>query len=195
LKWKKSLLAPPLKWKKPPLTPPLKQAERTTPNPSFQGGGHDVGGGQLPYKSISNLSSRKEVRRKLRNNATPAEVILWKALQGKKLDGFKFRRQHSIGYYVLDFFCPNANLAIELDGDHHFSEEGLKYDRQRDEFLVSVGITVVRYANNLVFENLKGVLQSIREYLKVGRTTPISSLKGEETTPSPFVETRKEKAN
>lgn len=101
----------------------------------MKGGGYEGEGEQLLYKSISNLSSRKEFRRELRNNATPAEVVLWKALQGKKLDGFKFRRQHSIGYYILDFFCPGANLAIELDGDHHFSEEGLEYDRQRDEFL------------------------------------------------------------
>jgi very-short-patch-repair endonuclease len=139
---------------------------------------------EILYKSISNLSSRKEFRRELRNNATPAEIALWKVLQGKQLDGFKFRRQHSIGYYILDFFCPSANLAIELDGDHHFSEEGLEYDRQRDEFLRSVGITVIRYANNLVFENLEGVLEDIRGYLSAAnsreiiRTTPNPSLKG-----------------
>ncbi len=136
------------------------------PSPSLEGERHE--GERLPYKSISNLSYKKEFRRQLRNNATPAEVVLWKALQGKQLDGFKFRRQHSIGCYILDFFCPGANLAIELDGQHHFSEEGLEYDRVRDNFLRSVGITVVRYANNLVFENLEGVLEDIRGYLRSG---------------------------
>lgn len=155
---------------------------RTSPSPSFQGGEQDLGGGQdlgeqVPYKAISNLSSKKEFRRELRNNATPAEVTLWKALQGKQLDGFKFRRQHSIGHYILDFFCPSANLAIELDGGQHFTQEGREYDAVRDEFLWSVGITVLRYANNLIFENLEGVLEDVRENLK---TSPSPSLEGGE---------------
>ncbi|BBC26251.1 DNA methyltransferase [Pseudanabaena sp. ABRG5-3] len=153
------------------------QGERlkTSPSPSFKGGGQELGE-QVPYKAISNLSSKKEFRRELRNNATPAEVALWKALQGKQLDGFKFRRQHSIGNYILDFFCPSANLAIELDGGQHFTQEGREYDAVRDEFLWSVGITVLRYANNLIFENLEGVLEDVREHL---RTSP-TPLKGGE---------------
>jgi very-short-patch-repair endonuclease len=75
------------------------------------------------YKAVSNLKEKKELRKQLRNNATPAERKLWKALQGKKLDGFKFRRQHSIDRYILDFFCPTTNLAIELDGDSHYSSK------------------------------------------------------------------------
>ena len=75
------------------------------------------------YKAVSNLKEKKELRKQLRNNATPAERKLWKALQGKKLDGFKLRRQHSIDRYILDFFCPTANLAIELDGDSHYTPE------------------------------------------------------------------------
>ena len=145
---------------------------RTTPNSSLQRG---VRG---DHKAISNLPSKKEFRRELRNNATPAEVALWKALQGKQLDGFKFRRQHSIGNYILDFFCPSANLAIELDGGQHFSKEGLEYDAIRDEFLRSVGITVVRYANNLIFENLDGVLEDIREHLRGVGTSPSPSFQG-----------------
>ncbi len=136
----------------------------TTPNPSLKGGEQE----HLAYKAISNLSNKKEFRRELRNNATPAEVKLWQALSSKKLEGFKFRRQHSIGRYILDFFCPSANLAIELDGSQHFSPEGQEYNQQRDDFLRSVGITVVRYPNNFVFENLEAVLDDIRSYL----TTP-----------------------
>ncbi len=161
------------------------QGERlkTSPSPSFKGGGQELGE-QVPYKAISNLSSKKEFRRELRNNATPAEVALWKALQGKQLDGFKFRRQHSIGNYILDFFCPSANLAIKLDGGQHFTKEGKEYDAVRDEFLWSVGITVLRYANNLIFENLDGVLEDIREHLRISsgdsrlQTSPSHSFQG-----------------
>ena len=147
---------------------------RTSPNPSLKGGGQELGE-QFPYKAISNLASKKEFRRELRNNATPAELTLWKALQGKQLDGYKFRRQHSIGNYILDFFCPSANLAIELDGGQHFTKDGREYDAIRDGFLASVGIRVLRYANNFIFENLEGVLEDVREHL---RTSPSPSLKG-----------------
>ena len=78
------------------------------------------------YKAVSNLKDKKELRRLLRNNATPAEKRLWKALQGKQLDGFKFRRQHSIDRYILDFFCPSANLCIELDGQNHYTPEAIE---------------------------------------------------------------------
>jgi very-short-patch-repair endonuclease len=147
---------------------------RTTPSPSLKGVGQELGE-QVPYKAISNLSSKKEFRRELRNNATPAEVTLWKALQGKQLDGYKFRRQHSIGNYILDFFCPSANLAIELDGGQHFTKDGREYDAIRDGFLSSVGIKVLRYANNFIFENLEGVLEDVREHL---RTSPSPSFQG-----------------
>ena len=158
---------------------------RTSPSPSFQGGEQELIE-QFPYKAISNFASKKDFRRELRNNATPAEVTLWKTLQGKQLDGFKFRRQHSIGNYILDFFCPSANLAIELDGGQHFTQEGREYDAVRDEFLWSVGITVLRYANNLIFENLEGVLEDVREHLRNSssdskvKTSPSPSLKGGE---------------
>ena len=117
------------------------------------------------YKAVSNLKQKKELRRQLRNNATPAEKKLWKALQGKKLDGFKFRRQHSIDRYILDFFCPTAHLAIELDGDSHYTPEAIEYDPIRDHYSQSVGITVIRYSNQQVYENLEGVLEDIRSYL------------------------------
>lgn len=117
------------------------------------------------YKAVSNLKEKKELRKQLRNNATSAEKKLWKALQGKKLDGFKFRRQHSIDRYILDFFCPTANLAIELDGDSHYTAEAREYDQIRDNYLQSVGITVIRYSNHEVLENLDGVLEDIRNHL------------------------------
>lgn len=117
------------------------------------------------YKAVSNLKEKKELRKQLRNNATPAEKKLWEALKGKQLDGFKFRRQHSIDRYILDFFCPTANLAIELDGDSHYTDEAKEYDQIRDNYLQSVGINVIRYSNQEIYENLEGVLEDIRSYL------------------------------
>ncbi len=119
------------------------------------------------YKLVSNLKQKRKLRRSLRNNATQAEQILWKSIQGKKLDGFKFRRQNSIDRYILDFFCPGANLAIELDGDTHYTDEAIEYDRIRDEYLQAVGIKVIRYPNHQVLENLDGVLEDIRKYLPI----------------------------
>lgn len=117
------------------------------------------------YKAVSNLKNKKELRRSLRNNATPAEKRLWQFLKGKKLDGFKFRRQHSIDRYIVDFFCPSANLAIELDGETHYTPKAKEYDRLRDKYLKTVGITVIRYPNYQVYKNLEGVVEDIRKYL------------------------------
>jgi very-short-patch-repair endonuclease len=101
-------------------------------------------------------------RKQLRNFGTPAEATLWKALKGSQLEGRKFRRQHSVGSYILDFYCPAERLAIELDGAGHFSAEAVEADRIRDEFLVSHRIHVLRFENKLVFENLESVLGAIR---------------------------------
>ena len=122
--------------------------------------------GELPaYKLVSNLKHKRPLRQSLRNNATQAERKLWRSLQGKQLDGFKFRRQHSIDRYILDFFCPSANLAIELDGETHYTPEAIEYDRVRDEYLEAVGIKVVRYRNQDVYENIEGVLEDLRMHL------------------------------
>ena len=96
---------------------------------------------------------------------TEAEILLWSILKDKGFGGYKFRRQHSVGNYILDFYCPKKRLAIELDGSQHFTDDGLEYDEARNDFLVSVGIKVVRYSNREVFDNLNGVLYGIREIL------------------------------
>jgi very-short-patch-repair endonuclease len=166
----------------------------TPPNPPLKGGelgeldrGEYKGVENRPaYKFISNLKEKKELRRELRHNSTPAEQLLWSVLQGKKLDGFKFRRQHSIGSYILDFFCTTANLAIELDGEIHYTPEAMEYDRIRDNFLQSVGITVIRYPNNAVFENLEGVLEDIRLHLKSSLNSVNSPLSNSPLSNSPL---------
>jgi len=72
---------------------------------------------------LNNINYLKDTRKYLRNNLTEAESLLWEVLKGKKLAGRKFRRQHSIGYYIVDFYCPSEKLIIELDGQHHFTPE------------------------------------------------------------------------
>ena len=110
---------------------------------------------------LNNLNYLKSNRKRLRNNLTPAEASLWKLLQNKKLLGYKFRRQHSVGNYILDFYCPSQKLAIELDGAGHYTEEGLKKDEIRTKFLNELGIKVIRFENKLVFEKTEWVLEEI----------------------------------
>jgi very-short-patch-repair endonuclease len=114
---------------------------------------------------IHNKHELKEIRGTLRNNLTAAEATLWTLLKGKQLGGKKFRRQHSVGSYILDFYCPSAKLAIELDGEHHFTAEGQTADAIRTRFLESLNIKVLRFENEEVFQSPEGVLDEIRKYL------------------------------
>lgn len=88
--------------------------------------------------------------------------MLWKHLQRSQLNGKKFRRQHSVGPYVLDFYCPRQRLAIELDGAAHDHERAQCRDEARDRFLAEAGIRVLRFENQYIFANLEGVLIEIR---------------------------------
>lgn len=114
-------------------------------------------------RQLNNLKALKARRKQLRNHLTPAEAFMWKLLQHSKLEGRKFRRQHSVGYYILDYYCPSEKLAIELDGAHHFTEAGAAYDEMRTQFLNSVGIRVIRFENKEVFEHSEGVLEIIKK--------------------------------
>ena len=107
----------------------------------------------------------KEKRRHLRNYGTSAEAILWKGLKAKQLKGKRFRRQFSVGNYILYFFCPSEKLCVELDGETHFTEVGVEKDRIRDEFLNSQGIRVLRFDNEDVYQNPTAVLEMISEHL------------------------------
>src|SRR5688572_23095747 len=107
---------------------------------------------------LANLPHLETLRKELRSNLTPAEAALWKALQRGQLEDRKFRRQHSFGKYILDFYCPKESLAVELDGRHHFSDAGFVADSERTVFLESNGIRVLRFENKDVFEQLEGVL-------------------------------------
>ena len=113
-------------------------------------------------KKTNNLTYLKDKRKELRKNITPAEATLWNSLKNKQLEGRKFRRQHSINNYILDFYCPSEKLVVELDGDHHFSDQGLENDQLRDAYLKSLGIKVLRFENDVVFWSIEYVLETIK---------------------------------
>ncbi len=118
-----------------------------------------------PRKPASNFKQLKGRRTGLRNALTSAEAVLWKSLQRSQLDGKKFRRQHSIGPYVLDFYCAEHRLAVELDGQEHLEFIGSEKDASRTEYLNRLNIRVLRFENRWIFENLEGVLETIRQNL------------------------------
>lgn len=113
---------------------------------------------------IFNKKELKPRRKELRNNSTYAEVFFWQQVKDRQLEGRKFRRQTSIGPFVVDFYCPEEKLVVELDGDVHFDEEAIKYDKKRTEFLESVGLKVIRFENKDLLRNTEYVLSKIKEY-------------------------------
>jgi very-short-patch-repair endonuclease len=100
-----------------------------------------------------------ERSRRLRRDATDVERRLWQKLRNAQIDGASFRRQHPAGNYILDFYCPALQLAIELDGGQH--AQATSRDRQRDEWLSTRGVTMLRFWNSDVTQNLNGVLEVI----------------------------------
>jgi very-short-patch-repair endonuclease len=111
---------------------------------------------------IYNTTKSAIYRKKLRKSLTPAEAVLWKCLQRSQILGKKFRRQFSIGRYIVDFYCPECRLAIELDGQGHFAVNADLYEVERTKYLDSCGIRVLRFENNVVFNNLEAVLDAIK---------------------------------
>ncbi|MGD1017910.1 MAG: endonuclease domain-containing protein [Verrucomicrobiia bacterium] len=97
----------------------------------------------------------------LRRHPTDAEKKLWQHLRNRQISGAKFRRQQSFGPYVLDFYCPESRLAIELDGGQHGETSGVARDKQRDEYLRHEGVTVLRFWNNQLFHEFEGVIEMI----------------------------------
>jgi very-short-patch-repair endonuclease len=95
---------------------------------------------------------------------TKPERKLWQMLRGKQM-GVKFRRQHSIGHYIADFYCPELQLVIEVDGDSHRSTDAQAYDAIRDNFMASLGITTLRFTNDQVMNHLEDIHQHLTQYL------------------------------
>ena len=117
-------------------------------------------------KKIHNEKRLKIIRRSLRNESTSAEATLWQGLKKRQLRGRKFRRQHSIGSYVVDFYCPTEKLAIELDGEVHNDSLREEYDVEREVYLRRQGIRIVRFENKDVFEDVGVVLEEITKHFR-----------------------------
>jgi len=116
-------------------------------------------------KNLINRKSLKSFRSVLRNTSTSAEVALWVMLKSKKLEGRKFRRQYSIGNYIVDFCCPSEKLIIELDGDPHGEYHRIQKDEIKDKYLVSLGFTVLRFENRFVFQDPEYLKGEISKFL------------------------------
>ena len=177
---------------RPPLTPPDSGGETDTDSPPESGGVRgglntltqsedrffrppltppDSGGGNgskgLNTSYISKRHNQQEqtlLRKTLRNNATAPEALLWMKLKGKQIDGLKFRRQFGVGPYVIDFYCPELRLGIELDGEIHNRFDTEMHDNIRTAFLRENRITLLRYKNEVVYQNVDAIVEDIRQF-------------------------------
>jgi very-short-patch-repair endonuclease len=123
--------------------------------------------------AMSEIFKREDTkkRREHRRSMSDAEVLPWFRLKGRQLLGCKFRRQYSVGSFVLDFFSAEIKLGIELDGHSHFQSGAHEYDQKRQQFIGSFGIKVVRILNTEIYQNLEGVLEMIGREVVVRRQT------------------------
>ncbi len=115
--------------------------------------------------TLHNQKRLTPVRRNLRKILSEPERKLWYFLRDNQLQGYKFRRQYSIGRYVVDFYCHKARLAIEIDGDSHYTSATKKYDDERTAYLNSCNIRVIRFTNVEVMKNVDSVVMSIASQL------------------------------
>ncbi|MCI0479125.1 endonuclease domain-containing protein [Candidatus Uhrbacteria bacterium] len=99
--------------------------------------------------------------------------MLWSRLRCKQIEGVKFRRQFGIGRYVVDFYCPAFRIVIEVDGDSHFVGDAPRYDEERQRYIESLGLRVLRFTNDDVRENIEGVLEQIRDCVIQGHSRTI----------------------
>jgi very-short-patch-repair endonuclease len=103
--------------------------------------------------------------RYLRQNLTRCEEMLWQRLRNKAIQGYRFKCQHPIGYYVADFYCHAAKLVIEVDGNYHISSEQHFYDTQRTNDMQALGIAVLRFSNYQVENDIEFVVNQIRSFI------------------------------
>ncbi|HYO70104.1 MAG TPA: endonuclease domain-containing protein [Archangium sp.] len=126
------------------------------------------------YRGNTTIVGLLERCRDLRRSSTDAESLLWKLLRARQLAGFKFRRQHQFGSYILDFFCAEHSLGIELDGDQHALPANVLRDAARSRFLAQQGVRVLRFGNRDVLFETEAVLMRIYTVLTEaeGRPSP-----------------------
>jgi very-short-patch-repair endonuclease len=114
---------------------------------------------------LYNLEKYKFLRRKLRQDITVSEKIFWRRLRDRRFN-YKFRRQYSVGKYIIDFYCPQLRLAIEIDGATHETKEQLENDRLKEEFLKSHNIILKRYLNVDLKENIGAVMDDLYNFIE-----------------------------
>ncbi len=112
----------------------------------------------------ANPKEQKELRKALRNAMTPAEATLWRLLKSRQVGGLKFRRQHGLGPYIMDFYCTSIKLCIELDGEVHYNDSAYIHDEERTRFLKENGITVLRFENKVVWKDINAIAGAITDY-------------------------------
>ncbi len=122
---------------------------------------------------LHNNEKLKYRRRELRQKSTKEENILWEKIRGSKLS-CKFKRQHSIGGYILDFYCSECKLIIEIDENSHLIAEAIEYDNVRDKYFYELSYTTIRFLNSEINTDLKSVLDKIKSFLNLS-----SPLQGE----------------
>lgn len=114
-----------------------------------------------------------EFAKTMRSNATDAENLMWQLLRAKRFLNLKFRRQHVIAPYIVDFYCHDLGLVIELDGSQHVTNDGKEYDAERTKFLEALGLKVVRYWNHDVLHRTDVVLGDLwRRCAELKNTSP-----------------------
>lgn len=113
-----------------------------------------------------NHPEMKELRRDLRTYGTAAEAVLWGMLKNRQVKGLRWRRQFSVGSYVLDFYCPEKRLCIELDGNDHYSVSGMEHDQQRTQYLeIEHNIKILRFENQMVWRAPEIIVSEIEKML------------------------------
>jgi very-short-patch-repair endonuclease len=104
--------------------------------------------------------------RKLRNNSTLGEILLWQQIKGRKIQGYQFNRQKPIGNYIVDFFCKKLNLIIEVDGETHFYDGAQEKDEKRQKELEALGLFFLRFDDLEVKQNIEAVVIKIEEWIE-----------------------------
>src|SRR5215831_14566334 len=133
--------------------------------------------GKRQYRGGYQVAGRTTLARDLRKSQTAVEDLLWQLLRGRRLDGFKFRRQHQIGDYIADFFCREAGIVIECDGAVHEQNESWHHDRARDAYMSSQGLRVLRFPNQEILNNSDDILREIQAHLVSSPVRDIRSKK------------------
>ena len=121
---------------------------------------------------LYNKPEKKLARKYLRNNSTKAEQLLWEELKNKKFHSIKFRRQYSVGRYILDFYSIQLRLGVELDGKVHEDKDAIDYDSKRTEYLSLRKIKVIRFTNNDIYSSISEVLNVIKNEIEKSNNLP-----------------------